>query len=94
MSLKKRMFRSHMMILFAALCSFLLIILVVLILFEDIVEGQLHWPVCGAVHYGQHGGRVEAGNAGGLKISLYFPLEKGKAGTGRFPGPSQRQAEV
>ena len=71
-----------------------LIILVVLILFEDIVEGQLHWPVCGAVHYGQHGGRVEAGNAGGLKISLYFPLEKGKAGTGRFPGPSQGQAEV
>ncbi len=42
MSLKKRMFRSNMMILFAALCSLMLIILGVLILFEDSLERQLH----------------------------------------------------
>lgn len=36
------MFRSNMMILFAALCSLMLIILGVLILFEDSLERQLH----------------------------------------------------
>ena len=42
MSLKKRVFRSNMMILFTALISFMLIILGVLVLFEDSLERQLH----------------------------------------------------
>ena len=66
MSLKKRMFRSHMMILFAALCSFLLIILVVLILFEDIVEGQLR--AAGLFAWEEQ----TAGAMGALPQSVYF----------------------
>lgn len=42
MSLKKRMFRSNMMILFSALVSLMLIILLVLVLFEDSFERQFH----------------------------------------------------
>lgn len=42
MSLKKRVFRSNMMILFTALISFMLITLGVLVLFEDSLERQLH----------------------------------------------------
>ncbi len=42
MSLKKRMFRSNMLILCSALVSLMLILLLVLILFEDSVESQLH----------------------------------------------------
>lgn len=41
MSLKKRMFRSNMKILFAALLSLLLVIVTVLFLFEDSLESQL-----------------------------------------------------
>ena len=42
MSLKKRMFRSNMTILFAALFSLMLIILGVLVVFEDTLEDQLY----------------------------------------------------
>lgn len=42
MSLKKRMFRSNMAILFTALLSLMMIILAVLFLFEDSLETQLH----------------------------------------------------
>ena len=42
MSLKKRMFRSNMTILFAALFSLMLIILGVLVVFEDALEDQLY----------------------------------------------------
>lgn len=42
MSLKKRMFRSNMKILFAALFSLMFIILLVLVLFEDSLEKQLY----------------------------------------------------
>ena len=42
MSLKKRMFRSNMMILSAALCALMLIILAVFGLFEDSLERQLY----------------------------------------------------
>mgnify|MGYP005757204847 CR=1 FL=1 len=42
MSLKKRMFRSNMMILFAALFSLMLIILAILVVFEDSLENQIH----------------------------------------------------
>ena len=42
MSLRKRMFRSNMTILFAALFSLMLIILSVLIVFEDSLEKQLY----------------------------------------------------
>ena len=41
MPLKKRMFRSNMMILFAALLSLLLIVVFALVIFEDSVERQL-----------------------------------------------------
>ncbi len=41
MSLKKRMFRSNMMILFLALLALMLIILAVLVVFEDSFERQL-----------------------------------------------------
>lgn len=57
MSLKKRMFRSQMTILFTALFSFMLIILAVLVLFEDAIERQLHsmglfWEAAQAVELG------------------------------------------
>ena len=42
MSLKKRMFRSNMMILCSALVSLMLIIIAVLLLFEDYFEQQFH----------------------------------------------------
>lgn len=42
MSLKKRMFRSNMKILLSALLSLMVILLAVLILFEDSFERQLH----------------------------------------------------
>ena len=42
MSLKKRMFRSNMMILCSALVSLMLIIIAVLLLFEDSFEQQFH----------------------------------------------------
>lgn len=42
MTLKKRMFRSNMTILFATLFSLMLIILSVLIIFEDALENQLY----------------------------------------------------
>ena len=42
MSIKKRMFRSNMKILFAALFSLMFIILLVLILFEDSLESQIY----------------------------------------------------
>ncbi len=42
MSLKKRMFRANMTILFAALFSLMLIILTVLLFFEDSLENQLY----------------------------------------------------
>lgn len=42
MSLKKRMFRSNMTILFATLFSLMFIILGVLIMFEDVLENQLY----------------------------------------------------
>ena len=42
MSLKKRMFRANMTILFAALFSLMLIILTVLFFFEDSLENQLY----------------------------------------------------
>ena len=42
MSLKKRMFRANMTILFAALFSLMVIILAVLALFEDSLETQLY----------------------------------------------------
>ena len=41
MSLKKRMFRSNMMILFLALFSLMMIILLVLLAFEDSFEQRL-----------------------------------------------------
>lgn len=42
MSLKKRMFRSNMTILFATLFSLMFVILGVLIVFEDVLENQLY----------------------------------------------------
>lgn len=42
MSLKKRMFRSNMKILFTALICLMLIIMTVLIIFEDALEGQIY----------------------------------------------------
>ncbi len=42
MSLKKRMFRSNMTILCSALVSLMLIIIAVLLLFEDSFEQQFH----------------------------------------------------
>ncbi len=42
MSLKKRMFRSNMMILFSALVALMLILVGVLIIFEDSFESQIH----------------------------------------------------
>ena len=41
MSLKKRMFRSNMTILFSALLALMVILLAVLVLFEDTLEKQL-----------------------------------------------------
>ncbi len=41
MSLKKRMFRSNITILFTALLSLMLIIVAVLVFFEDSLENQL-----------------------------------------------------
>ncbi|MGI6008028.1 MAG: hypothetical protein ACOX8E_11130 [Ruminococcus sp.] len=42
MSLKKRMFRSNMKILFAAMISLMIIILAVLVFFEDSLENQIY----------------------------------------------------
>lgn len=56
MSLKKRMFRSNMKILFAALLSLMLIILTVLVLFEDILEKQVY--AVSGMKVEQHAGEV------------------------------------
>ena len=60
---KKRMFRSNMKILFAALLSLMLIILTVLVLFEDILEKQVY--AVSGMKVEQHAGevaRILAGN--------------------------------
>lgn len=57
MSLKKRMFRSNMAILFIALFSLMLIILAVLAVFEDSLESRLHAVTVSRLD--RHAGEVE-----------------------------------
>lgn len=62
MSLKKRMFRSDMAILFAAMLSVVLIILAVMVLFEDSLERQFY--AAGEAGAEQNGGeRSRSGTA-------------------------------
>lgn len=67
------MFRSNMTILCSALIGLMLIIVAVLVLFEDSFEQQFHSVSRTALE--RHGGFVKAENDEGMKIQLFFPKE-------------------
>lgn len=87
MSLKKHMFRSNMMILFSALLSLMVILLGVLMLFEDSFEQQ--WHSMEQTYLESHG--VEMENADAENIgSGNTAEENGEGETGIFAASSAK----